>query len=805
MDGGLRAARGPGMTVIVLSAFFCLASTCAHARLDLTRASVERLDNGLTLIMLEDRTLPVVSIQTVYRTGAKDDPAGRLGLAHFFEHMAFRGSKNFPGTGLVSEIYAAGGEWHGYTWIDLTTYFATTPGADLDLLLDIEADRMARLDLRPEEVEAERGAVLAEMNGYADDPDATLFDALMAAHYLTHPYRNNTIGYAADINAIRHEDLVAFYARRYAPGNAIIALVGDFERQAARAAVVKRFGGLKKPAAPQDPLTAEMPRTGERRIRLSLPSDEKLFKIAYPAPAASSPDFAPFLLLQALVGDSGGVNFNQNDWGVPVGDASLLAGAAENVRTFIIPTAEPYAFVVSGSAGEKNDESKIEKRIQKTFEQLARDEVPSKALADAREEVRAALAFDVDTTEEAAHQLAYFAGIGALDQLMTLEADVLSATAQDIAHIAATYLADDQRTIAWLSPGAPPPQEPATAVAPAKPRSGAPADTAPMPAPTALGDGVFFQYAPLSPTIAVKAVIGGRHACDLCIADDPAFGLTSISSVTTAERAADAFANVAASSRAAEPLTAVPFSEDPLTRLEETFAGFARPNNADAAAMLVAVSGDLDAERAHTLAAPLSGSGGPPAGARFAAPAGDINILIDRPFAQGAVGYAATAPAANEKAALATRIALYILSHGYEGRLGKEAIARRGLAYYIDARYRAGTAGGLVTLAASVDRDKISAFREALKGEVARLIAEPPTEAEIAEARRHLLGRKISAAQSNSEIVDALLVDALALGAPESVAAFKARLETIGRDDVLNATATLARGAVVTVRVGGVE
>jgi len=93
----------------ILAAFTAL-TTNAEARIDLSSASVERLDNGLTLILLEDRTFPVVSVHMSYATGAKDDPAGRLGLAHFFEHMAFRGSKNFPDLGLTSEIYAAGGE-----------------------------------------------------------------------------------------------------------------------------------------------------------------------------------------------------------------------------------------------------------------------------------------------------------------------------------------------------------------------------------------------------------------------------------------------------------------------------------------------------------------------------------------------------------------------------------------------------------------------------------------------------------------------------------------------------------------------
>ncbi|MCB1844543.1 MAG: insulinase family protein, partial [Halioglobus sp.] len=107
---------------------------CAHnadAELNLAAASRHTLDNGLTVLILEEHSFPLVSVQTLYRVGARDEVPGRTGLAHFMEHMAFRGSERFPDTGLVSSIYAAGGEWHGYTWIDQTTYFSTAPVAEL--------------------------------------------------------------------------------------------------------------------------------------------------------------------------------------------------------------------------------------------------------------------------------------------------------------------------------------------------------------------------------------------------------------------------------------------------------------------------------------------------------------------------------------------------------------------------------------------------------------------------------------------------------------------------------------------------
>ncbi|MFZ5615874.1 MAG: M16 family metallopeptidase [Pseudomonadota bacterium] len=828
---------GSGTTAVISCLLFAIAAGGpARARLDLANASVERLDNGLTLILLEERTFPVVSIQTVYKTGAKDDPAGRLGLAHFFEHMAFRGSKSFPDTGLVSEIYAVGGEWHGYTWLDLTTYFATAPKENLPLLLDIEADRMARLELRAEDVEAERGAVLAEMNGYANDPDSTLFDALIATHFLTHPYRNNTIGYAGDVKATRYQDIAAFYARHYAPQNAVIAIVGDFDSGEVRKAIEKKFARIRKSISPRDPLTAEAPRTGERRVRLSLPSDEKLFKIAYPAPAASSEDFPAFLILQALVGESGGVNFNQNDWGTPVGDASPLASAAGIVRSWIIPTAEPYAFVISGSTSAKADEGKIERRVQQALDFVGERPASPPHFAAAREKVLAALAFDVDTTEEAAHQLAYFAGVGALDQLMTLEKDVKSTTAKKVAEIARTYLRADQRTIAWLSPGAAPAAILTQTAAAPRERQGSARDPSPAPSPRVFemknGEQVLFQRSALSPTVALKAVLDGRFECSACAIDDPAPGMTSISASAMSAQAETVFAGVAdAISEAKETTLSAPSSDDPMTRLEEVFSSFASSEERKAAPFIIAVSGDIDRQTAESLAERRLGelfsahpgeSRDPGAGSPSGDPpkekmdpgfrrdergddAHDIDVVIAQPKAQTAVGYVLAAPAAGDKAALAMQIALYVLSHGYEGRLGKEAISRQGLAYYIDAQYRAGPKGGLVTLAAGVDPEKLNAFRDTMKAEIARLSAEPPSDAEIAEARRHLIGRKISAAQSNEEIADALIRDFLAVGRPESADELAARLAKVAREDVLNAAEALQNGAVVTVRVGSVE
>ena len=229
----------------------CLPGVAAAA-LDLRQATMDRLDNGLELIVLEEHSLPVVSVQMLYRTGARDEEYGRTGLAHYLEHMAFRATENFPATQVTTRISGVGGEWHGYTWIDQTTYFETLPKDQLDLALRIEADRLGRLLIPEKEVEAERGAVLAELHGYENDPATVLNDAVVYTSLLAHPYRNNTIGWESDVRAIGRDDLVAFYREHYKAANAVLVVVGDVDTKAVRNArrrALRQVSGVRAHAA----------------------------------------------------------------------------------------------------------------------------------------------------------------------------------------------------------------------------------------------------------------------------------------------------------------------------------------------------------------------------------------------------------------------------------------------------------------------------------------------------------------------------------------------------------------------------
>lgn len=804
-------------TRIALVVTAVLLGSHALAQIDLRNADVSRLNNGLTVILLEDRSFPVVSTQMLYRIGARNESYGQTGIAHFLEHMAFRASENFPDTGLVSSIYAVGGEWHGYTWTDQTTYFATVPKEHLDLLLRIEADRMTRVEILPEVMEAERGAVLAEMHMYENYPTSMLIDAIMFSSFLGHPYRNNTIGWESDIEGLRHEEVVAFYKQHYQPANAVLAVVGDFDPAQVRSRIETLFSTLpSRPATPL-PRTVEPVQTGERRVRLYASTDEKRFMVAYRAPSANHADFASFLVLQELLGAGSGVNFRQNDWGTPVRDDSVLAGVADNLTTWYPPSAQDYIFIIGGTLAANGDESQLERTLEERLAGMRQQEPDKNQLSAALERVQDQLVFDVQTTEDAAHQLAFFAGLQALDVLLELPERVRAVTAADVQRVAATYLLPERRTIGWHVPGSRPAKVAVQGAAPvvkpalkSRPAGAVTTDPMPLPIVRTLSGGipVIVQRSNFSSTAHLQVVLHGT-GLDTATENSPILGYSTLSTRFRPRDLQDSISTLRARLDAVEVADGdEKQSMDPETRLEQTFSGIvneavAAEHVAPAVALIV-LSGEVDPDAAIVALEDSFGALRPrPAQEPDATPrslgSDDITVHLGVPVAQAQLGYIVPAPGPGGRDALAWQILLYVLSHDYEGRLGKEAISNRGLAYYIDSRYRSDGDNGWVTLAVGVDPDKLIPLKDLLHAELRRLRDDPPTIGEIEEAKRHFLGRARSAAQSNEELSATLATQWLWHGDIITPKSLDRILGPISRQDVLDVVPAFIEGVTIVV------
>ena len=796
---------------VFVALLMALLAVPAQAEIDLARAGVTVLDNGLTVIVLEERSLPVVSVQVVYRSGSRDETSGKTGLAHMLEHLAFRASENFPDGAATDAVYDAGGEWHGYTWLDQATYYSTMPADGLDLLLAIEADRMARVVIDPAAMAAEIGAVITEMRGYQNDPSSVLFDAVTAAALVTHPYRGNTIGYESDVRALTAEDARAFYEAHYAPGNAVLAIVGDVDAAAALALVSRHFASLPAREVAARVNAVEPPQSGERRFRLYGAIDRNYLRIAFPAPAFTSADFPAYLLMQQLLSGGSGVNFRQNDWGTPAVEGSALYGMADDMASWVIPTADPYLLMLSASVeGGPSQRYQLENALIREIMRFSRTHPDNAALDAARAAVREALVYDLETPEDAAHQLAFFAGLRGLDALTGLGAALERVTPDDVARVAATYLEPSRATVGWYQPG---PVSPPLDGAFGLPRSSAErtSDQAPQAASSAaqvnyLSNGlpVIVRQIGLSPTVSIVAITNGGGSGG---GFARAYGMALVEGLSS---------DLPQLARAIGPAIADSVMDpasmrgiDPAIWLETMLIARRVTASGDAMApVVVAISGAFN--QAEALAALEQELGSltlapPPEAVATQVDDQPIRTISSRnpwPVAQAALGYTVRAPSPGSIEGLAMRMTLYILTHEYGGRLGDAAIKDTGLVYYIGSDYAGDAVGGQVELSMGVDPDKIDQAEALLRAEILRLASEPPTAPELNAARSHILGREISAAMDNSEIAGQLARQWLATGALPDNALLAEQLATIGPDEIALAARQIAAGTILRVDVG---
>ena len=227
----MSSHRLAAYSFVLLSAFAVSASG-ALAQTTVTAAppATFTLPNGLQVLVIPDHRTPVVTQMIWYKVGSADETSGKSGLAHFLEHLMFKGTAKHPVGEFSQTVLRIGGNENAFTSIDYTGYFQRVPREQLARMMEFEADRMTGLILKDENVLPERDVVLEEYNmRVANNPEARLAEQIMAALYLNHPYGRPVIGWHQEIEKLDRDDALAFYRRFYAPNNAILVIAGDVE------------------------------------------------------------------------------------------------------------------------------------------------------------------------------------------------------------------------------------------------------------------------------------------------------------------------------------------------------------------------------------------------------------------------------------------------------------------------------------------------------------------------------------------------------------------------------------------------
>ncbi len=300
------AAMGVAMTAL------CAATVC-QADPPSTAAPVPqikftdyRLANGLRVILSVDHNAPVIAVSVTYDVGSRNEREGRTGFAHLFEHMMFQGSQNVGKGEHMLLIQDNGGTMNGTTNGDRTNYFETVPANQLDLALFLEADRMRSLDISQANLDNQRAVVQEEKRqSYDNQPYGGMNEAIQSLAYSSFGYKHTTIGSMADLNAATLDDVKSFFKTYYAPNNAAIAVVGDFNEATAKSKIEKYFGGIARQPQPPAPDLTETPINGEKRKELTDPLARLTrYEAAYKTVPGDSPDADALSVLGSIL--SGG-------------------------------------------------------------------------------------------------------------------------------------------------------------------------------------------------------------------------------------------------------------------------------------------------------------------------------------------------------------------------------------------------------------------------------------------------------------------------------------------------------------------
>lgn len=416
------------------------------------------LDNGLTVLVQEVHTAPLVSVWCWYRVGSRDEGPGLTGASHWVEHMNFRGTKNIPPDQMKGIVERFGGSWNGYTWVDQTTYLETASKDALDRMLFIEAERMDGCLYEAVACEAERSIIISELQGGENDPEQLLDVELTSTAFAVHPYGHPTIGWLADLQSMTRDDLYAHYRRHYVPSNATLVIVGDVDADDAVRRVVQHFGSIPSAERPVRPARVEPEQRAERRVILRRPSRTAYWRGSFHAPAARDPAFVPLLCADAVLTGASGLNiWSGSKVPTPQRSARLYralvdGGLASSVTGALLPTEQPFLYYLTATVADGQTLASVEEAMFEGLDRVLREGVTDGELAKARAQLRARFVYDADSVTDIAHQLGYFQTIASWRFYHDLN-DILDAvTLGEVNEALRRYIRTDNRTVGWFQP-----------------------------------------------------------------------------------------------------------------------------------------------------------------------------------------------------------------------------------------------------------------------------------------------------------------------------------------------------------------
>lgn len=403
------------------------------------------LKNGLKVLILEDHKAPVATFQIWYRVGSIDEPKGKTGLSHLFEHMAFKGTEKYGSKELSKIIQKNGGIDNAYTTKDYTAYFQILPSDKIYLSIELEADRMRNLLLRDEDLRYEKAVVMEERRlRYEDDPEASLFEEVQLTAFKAHPYRWPVIGLFSDLESITREDLLEYYRRYYNPSNAFIIVAGDVNPEEILKKIKESFEGIPGEPLSERHYSREPAQRGERRIYLKKEAEVPYLLIAYHVPTFPHEDAPALEVLSTILTGKSGRLYRKIILEKKI--AASVDASYSGLNRF------PYLFFFDGVPLQGRDTKDLELAIYEVIEELKESPPSEKEIQKAKNQIEAAFVMEMDSVYSLARIMGTFELLGGWHLKDKYLERIRAVTSEDLQRVTRKYLIEDNRTVGILIP-----------------------------------------------------------------------------------------------------------------------------------------------------------------------------------------------------------------------------------------------------------------------------------------------------------------------------------------------------------------
>lgn len=404
------------------------------------------LENGLTVLLLEDRSVPMISYHTWYKVGSKDEGKGTTGAAHMLEHMMFKGASKYDGKAFDHQLHSNGISNNAFTTYDYTGFYEDLPSSKLELVMDMEVDRMSSLALKAEDLKSEKEVVAEERRWRVDNnPNGLLREKIFGTVFKTSPYSWPIIGHMEDIQNYDVEKLRYFYKTFYVPNNAVLVVVGDFETAKTRRMIEKYYGKLKKSPVPERNYPKEDVQKAAQTAVLKQDVQSTSVALAFRAPASGHEDTFALDIAADVLGNGTSSRLHR--------ELVYKAQVASGSYAYNMSLQNEGLFMVGVMLKPGQNSSTALNIVNGEVNKIRQSKVSLKDLDKAKNQVMKGIVDSLTTMQGKARLLASYEILtGSYENLFVDIEKYNKVTAEDVQRVANKYFQTSQKTVIELQP-----------------------------------------------------------------------------------------------------------------------------------------------------------------------------------------------------------------------------------------------------------------------------------------------------------------------------------------------------------------